>query len=89
MDPTTASILVRQWRALHALNDIPTHDVAPSDGARQRTWRIKSRAAVEWWSLAGLDHGYPVGARSDGGKWVLPSHVDATDRIAEFFGLEG
>jgi len=36
-----------------------------------------------------LDHGYPVGARRDGGKWVLPSAVDATDRIAEFFGLEG
>jgi poly(hydroxyalkanoate) depolymerase family esterase len=89
VDPTNANILVRQWRALHALNEVPTHDVALNARARQRMWRVKSRAAVEWWSLAGLDHGYPVGTRPDGGKWVLHSAVDATDRIAEFFGLEG
>jgi poly(hydroxyalkanoate) depolymerase family esterase len=89
VDPTNASILVRQWRALQGLNEIPTHDVALSVRARRRTWRVKSRAAVEWWSLAGSDHGYPVGAGRAGGKWVLPSDVDATERIAEFFGLEG
>jgi len=89
VDPTNASILVRQWRALHALNEVPTHDVALGDRARQQTWCVKSRATVERWRLAGLDHGYPVGARRYGGKWILPSDVDATDRIAEFFGLEG
>jgi feruloyl esterase len=89
VDPTNAGMLVRQWRALHALNHVPTHDVALGDRARQRTWRVKSRAAVEWWSLADLTHGYPVGAGRGGGKWVLPADIDATDRIAEFFGLEG
>jgi len=89
VDPGNASLLIRQWRRLHALHDIPTHDVALAGRARQRTWHVRSKAVIEWWSLAGLDHGYPVAATGHSGKWVLPSHIDATDRIARFFRLEG
>jgi poly(hydroxyalkanoate) depolymerase family esterase len=87
VDPENGELLVQQWISLHGLSDVPTQDLAFADRSRQRTWRTKSNTVVEWWTIPGLEHGYPVGESRPGGKWVLPSQVDATDRIADFFGL--
>jgi poly(hydroxyalkanoate) depolymerase family esterase len=87
VDPDNGHLLVQQWTSLHGLSDFPTQDLAFAENLRQRTWRKNSASVVEWWTIPGLDHGYPVGWSSLGGKWVVPSHVDATERIAEFLGL--
>ncbi len=89
VDPGNGENLVRQWTALHGLDVAAAAEDQVSPGVTRRTWGNDAAPMVEAWSIAGLDHGFPVGEdaarRRPASQWVLGAEVDATDAIARFW----
>ena len=71
VDPMNATLLTTQWTALHGLA-VTSGASAHHSGAWHESWGPRQSPAVERWSVAGLAHDWPR---------------DATNRIAEFWGL--
>ena len=87
VSPDNADLLVTQWRALHGLTK-PELAEQSRNGVRHRTWPDGTVNLVEQWSLPHLLHAYPVGTRAvTPGRFVEQAPVDATAKIARFFGL--
>ena len=89
VDPGNGENLVRQWTALHGLDAAAAVEDQVSPGVTRRTWGNDAAPMVEAWSIAGLDHGFPVGEdaarRRPASPWVLGAEIDATDAIARFW----
>jgi poly(hydroxyalkanoate) depolymerase family esterase len=75
VDPANGELLAQQWAALHGI------------GATRLGWGD----AVELWTVPGLEHGFPVDPRRDGGgtpgPWVLDAALPAAEHIARFWNL--
>ncbi|UPY38803.1 PHB depolymerase family esterase [Sediminicoccus sp. KRV36] len=90
VDPENAEILATQWSALHGCLEEPTSDTQPAEATRHRVWSRRGAAAVELWTIAGMGHGFPIGAGAgSAGPWVLDVGVPAARHIAAFWGLDG
>ncbi|WP_239992366.1 extracellular catalytic domain type 1 short-chain-length polyhydroxyalkanoate depolymerase [Rhodopila globiformis] len=90
--PTNATLLARQWCALHELAEASALQQV-QNGVQHRTWTHPGgravRPPVEMWSLPRLAHAYPVDVpRAEPVRFVAQAAVDATAGIARFFGLD-
>ncbi|WP_162800754.1 extracellular catalytic domain type 1 short-chain-length polyhydroxyalkanoate depolymerase [Acidibrevibacterium fodinaquatile] len=89
VDPGNGENLVRQWTALHGLDAVDAAVKQVSPGVTRRIWGHAAAPNVEAWSIAGLDHGFPVGAdaarRRPASQWVLGAEIDATEAIVRFW----
>lgn len=87
--PDNATLLATQWRTLHGCSDAPSSDITTA-GIRCQRWGSSASPSVELWTLPGLTHGYPI-AEGVGREapYVLRAGMDATSRIAAFWGLRG
>ncbi|MBV9247667.1 MAG: PHB depolymerase family esterase [Acetobacteraceae bacterium] len=80
--------LAAQWRGLQGLPDAPSRDVATTHGARQRIWGPAAAPALEYWTIAGIRHAYPVGKGSGRrARFMADCGVPATRMIARFWGI--
>jgi poly(hydroxyalkanoate) depolymerase family esterase len=86
VDPSNAASLVAQWTALHGLAGPATRHERLGEGIDRQVWGGANAAPVEYWSLAGMAHGFPV-AGSSRADWILPAGIDATAAIARFWGI--
>lgn len=92
VDPSNASALVEQWRALHGASETPSNAELVR-GHPHRVWRdAKGREVLEEYRITGLGHGTPLDTRgSDHGENTAPFMLDAgissTCLIAAFWGI--
>lgn len=84
-----AAITAAQWIAVHNLDPTPTTETLHAHGLRHQTWGAASLAPVELWTIAGMDHGFPIDPATAGrtGPWVLDAGIPAAEHIARFWGL--
>lgn len=87
VDPANAENLVAQWRGLSDLDAVPSLDETRPGGTRHRAWGTPARRAIEWWTVPGMAHGYPIEAGSRSDRFVIAAGIDATEEIARFWGL--
>lgn len=91
VDPANAECVALQWCTLQGFAGAATSDTVPLPGVRRRVWSRHERAIIEFWTIAGLGHGFPIDARlSDGGRvgfGVVEAGVSAAAHIARFWGL--
>lgn len=91
VDPANAESLALQWCTLQGLAEEALTDTMPVPGIRRRIWSRREVAIVEFWTIAGLAHGFPIDAhlpnsgRTGGG--VVDAGISATAYIARFWGL--
>jgi poly(hydroxyalkanoate) depolymerase family esterase len=89
--PRNAENLVAQWTALHGLPIESMRERVLPDGIRHRSWGRPDHPAVEFWTIDGLDHGFPVDPLAEGrgspGPYVLKSGIGAAAAIAKFWGI--
>ena len=89
VDPRNADALAAQWVELHG---VPASSDQPIGAARRRRWgTARAAAAVEYWTMEDLAHGYPVDpSHAEGGRagaWVVDAGMSATWEIARFWGI--
>lgn len=84
--------IVDQWRALHAVDDIPARSETV-DGHLHRVWQNDAgEAVIETHGIAGMGHGTPLGTTGDdgygaSGPFMLEVGISSTLRIAQFWGI--
>jgi len=90
VDPRNADALAAQWSGLHGFDGPPTAETRPSAGVCRRVWSTPRRVVVEYWTIADMGHGFPVGAADGGREGFGISNVGlpAARLIAEFWGIE-
>ena len=86
VDPANASLLARQWCALHGLAETAPTTIEHGQ-ARQEVWGTPRAPQVEFWTLPAMVHGYPVAAAAIPASAVLPAGISATAEIARFWRL--
>ena len=86
--PGNGAALADQWRALHGLNEDDAVETVRPGGARRLAWPAEGQPVVEYWTIPGFRHAYPV--LGEGGKrdFIENAPVDATAEIGRFFGLD-
>lgn len=91
VDPANAEQIALQWRTLQGVAEDATSDTTPRPGVRRRAWSRGGRTALEFWTIAGLGHGFPIDPRlPDGGRagfGMVEAEISATAHIARFWGL--
>ena len=91
VDPVNAEHLAVQWCAVQGFTGAATSDTTPQFGVRRRVWIRRERAIVEFWTIAGLGHGFPIEPSPPGtgraGFGVVEAGVSAAAQIARFWGL--
>lgn len=91
VDPVNAERLALQWCNLQGFAGEATSDTVPLPGIRRRIWSRRDREIVEFWTIAGLAHGFPITPRlPDGsrvGMGVVDAGISASAHIARFWGL--
>jgi len=91
VDPANAEQVALQWCTLQGFEKTPTTDTMPFPGIRRRVWGNPERARIEFWTIAGLGHGFPIDARlPDSGRvgfGVVEAGISAAAHIARFWGL--
>lgn len=92
IDPQNAEVLALQWRAIHGLEDSAFEDLEPATGVRCRRWGTAKRVMVEFWTIAGMGHGFPIDASLGGGcrasYGVVDAGVPAAVLITRFWGID-
>lgn len=92
VDPSNADAIVRQWQALHYVDDAPTR-VEIVDGYPRRIWCDSvGREVIEEFRIQNMGHGAPlraVGADGYGasGDYMLEVGICSTKHIVSFWGL--
>lgn len=89
VDPRNAEALAAQWSAVHGFGATPDEDVSLRPGLRHRVWRRAGRPLVEYWTVAELEHGFPIDAQEAGhaGFGAADIGLSAARLIAQFWGL--
>ena len=91
VDPVNAERLALQWCNLQGFAGEATSDTVPLPGIRRRIWSRRDREIVEFWTIAGLAHGFPITPHlPDGsrvGMGVVDAGISASAHIARFWGL--
>jgi poly(hydroxyalkanoate) depolymerase family esterase len=92
VDPRNAEELAAQWTALQGFDDSDGVETEPAPGIKRRVWSTPRRAAVEFWTLADMGHGFPIDARAaDGGRsgfGVIDVGWPAARHMARFWGID-
>ncbi|KPQ23357.1 MAG: Poly(3-hydroxybutyrate) depolymerase [Halomonas sp. HL-48] len=92
VNSSNAKAILRQWRALHDLNQTPS-SIHTVSGYPRRAWSDdEGRELIEEFSITGMDHGTPLkthGKNSFGssGDYMLEVNISSTHHIADFWGL--
>ena len=92
VNPVNASAIVDQWRTLHGVGRVPTRTEAV-DGYPRRVWcDARGREVIEEYSITGMGHGTPLGARGDdgcgqSGPYMLEANISSTQHICRFWGI--
>ncbi len=93
VDPVNAERLALQWCSLQGVAGEAVSDTTPLPGIRRRTWTRRNREIVEFWTITGLAHGFPIAPHlPDGGRagmGVVDAGISASAHIARFWGLYG
>lgn len=93
VDPANAERLALQWCTLQGIAGEAIDDTAPFPGIRRRIWNRRDREIVEFWTIAGLAHGFPIDqhlpAGGRPGMGVIDAGISASVHIARFWGLYG
>jgi poly(hydroxyalkanoate) depolymerase family esterase len=91
--PGNAEELLKQWRDLHGLADMPDAEESV-DGQARRTWRDEAgRHVIESYSIAGMGHGTPLATgggdaqAGQAGPYMLEAGISSSHHIARFWGL--
>jgi poly(hydroxyalkanoate) depolymerase family esterase len=90
--PGNAEAVVAQWRAVHALSDLPS-DIERVDNVPHRSWRgADGRVLVEDYIVPGMGHGTPLktrgaGAYGSSAPYMLDVGISSTLRIAQFWDI--
>ncbi len=90
--PANAEAIVAQWRAVHALAEVP-NAIERIDGHTRSVWRDTSgRDVIEAYRIGGMGHGTPLATKgSDAcgavGPHMLEAGISSTRHIARFWGL--
>jgi poly(hydroxyalkanoate) depolymerase family esterase len=89
VDPHNAEALAAQWSAIHGFDGPPTAEATPKPGVRRRLWSKPKGAAVEFWTIDDMGHGFPVDSADSGHEsfGVLNVGLPAARLIARFWGL--
>ena len=92
VDARNAEALAAQWTELQGFGAIPTSESEPMKGVRHRVWSTPRRAAVEFWTIADMGHGFPVDSSAFGGGrsgfGVINAGLPAARHIARFWGID-
>jgi poly(hydroxyalkanoate) depolymerase family esterase len=83
VDPANAAALVGQWTARLGLPEAPERVTQPAPHVTRRCWG----EAVEYWSIAGYGHAFPVDDGMAADPFVLPAGIAAAAAMARFWGL--
>ena len=91
VDPSNASALVEQWRALHDAPEVPGKAELVGNHSH-RVWRdVQGRDVIEEYRITGLGHGTPLDTHNQQGEKAAPFMLDAgissTRLTAEFWGI--
>jgi feruloyl esterase len=88
--PANATEIVKQWTALHGLEDIAA-TVEAMPGHTQHRWHDAAGVPlVEHHAIAGMAHGVPIDSAGGVGRaapFILDVGVSSTQSIAAFFGI--
>lgn len=91
VDPANAEHIALQWSTLQGVAEAVTSDTAPFPGVRRRVWSRHERPVLEFWTIAGLGHGFPINPRlPEGGRagyGMVEAEISAAQHIARFWGL--
>jgi poly(hydroxyalkanoate) depolymerase family esterase len=91
VDPANAELLAEQWTSLHGVDGDAATDALDEFGSRRRTWGRADKPAVEFWTIPGLAHGFPVDAAASGvgsaAPWVIDAGIAAVRHILAFWGV--
>ncbi|TDH63114.1 PHB depolymerase family esterase [Dankookia rubra] len=93
--PANATEILKQWRALHGLDDAPEAGTPLGRAHRVELWRgPDGTPLIEHHAIAGMGHGVPIATAPDGAApigaaapFMLDVGVASTNAIADFFGL--
>jgi poly(hydroxyalkanoate) depolymerase family esterase len=92
VDPRNAEALAAQWTQLQGFHADPTSESEPMKGVRRRVWSTPKRAAVEFWTIADMGHGFPIESSAFGGGrsgfGVINAGLPAARHIARFWGID-
>lgn len=83
VDPGNAAALVGQWTARLGLPEAPERVTQPAPHLTRHCWG----ADVEYWSIAGYGHAFPVADGMAADPFVLPAGIAAAAAMARFWGL--
>ena len=91
VNPSNASALVEQWRALHDAPEVPGKAELVGNHSH-RVWRdVQGRDVIEEYRITGLGHGTPLDTHNQQGEKAAPFMLDAgissTRLTAEFWGI--
>jgi poly(hydroxyalkanoate) depolymerase family esterase len=91
VDPRNAEALAAQWTALQGFDESAAVVTEPRPGIKRRVWSTPRRAAVEFWTIADMGHGFPIDSRADGGRsgfCVIDVGWPAARHMARFWGID-
>jgi poly(hydroxyalkanoate) depolymerase family esterase len=91
VDPRNAEALAAQWTALQGFEDAAGVETEPKPGIKRRVWSTPRRAAVEFWTIADMGHGFPIDSSADGGRsgfCVIDVGWPAARHMARFWGID-
>jgi poly(hydroxyalkanoate) depolymerase family esterase len=95
VNPGNANEIVKQWLDLHDLPAVPMAETNVDGYPRQAWWNKDGETLVEFYSIADMAHGTPLGIADNDqrygveGAFLIEAGISSSYHIAKFFGLTG